>query len=268
MRAEECWRRLRKDFPEICDEEFEYIFRKTINFDYGELFVSDRDLSSGEMAAIAENLKKRKNGKPVEYIFGSARFMGFDFKISEGIFIPKNTTEVLVDEILKVASDGFRIADIGCGAGVIAIVLAKMKTLKVFATDIDEEAVELTKKNARLLGASVETARSDLFEKLSGKFDIIASNPPYVEEEAKLPKEVLLQKGISLFSGADGLDCAKRIIRESSEYLKKGGFLFLEVGYGQAKKVRDVMTENGFGKIKVVNDLSGIPRVVRGKFAS
>ncbi|MCD6412561.1 MAG: peptide chain release factor N(5)-glutamine methyltransferase [Elusimicrobia bacterium] len=267
MRIKDCFRSLRGEFPEICGEDFEYIFAKTAGLDYGVAFVSDGDISSEKISEIKEKLEERKTGKPVEYIFKSARFMGFDFEISEGIFIPRNATEILVGEVLKEVEDAFRLADVGCGSGVIGIVLAKMKKLEVFATDIDERAVELTKKNADRLGVLVEAVRGDLFEKLSGKFDIIVSNPPYVSEGDVLPEEVLRENEISLFSGGEGLDCIRRIVAESGEYLKSGGFLFLEIGFGQSDKVKDLMKENDFCEVRDIRDLSGIPRVIRGRFA-
>lgn len=265
MTARECFGNLREEFNGILKTDFEYLFYETLGINREDIYLSDFSLYDSRINSLRKNLVARMKGKPVEYILGKAVFMGFVFDIEEGIFIPKNSTETLLEKILDRADGAGSLLDVCCGCGAIAISVSLLKKMKTTAVDIDPRALEITKRNAKNLGARVTTFESDIFKNVSGKFDIIAGNPPYVGSMEKLDREVLFQNPKTLFAGDEGMDCIKRIAREAGDYLNLGGWLFLEVGYDQSAAVKKMLEDYGYGAVKIYNDLSGIPRVLEAQ---
>ncbi|MFH1353129.1 MAG: peptide chain release factor N(5)-glutamine methyltransferase [bacterium] len=265
MRVKECFKNLRGEFKGISEEDFEHIFNRTLGIEYGLGYFSENKIKAAERRKLLNNLKLRHAGAPVEYILGQAEFFGMIFDIEDGIFIPKNSTETLLEKILDVTGGASSLLDIGCGCGVIAVSVSLLANLEALAVDIDARALEITKRNADKLGARVITVKSDIFENVSGKFDIIASNPPYVASLEKLDRDVLRQRPQSLFAGAEGLDCIRSIVLQAGDYLKPRGRLFLEIGYDQNAPVRKLLEDCGYADIKFYNDLAGIPRVAEAQ---
>ena len=208
------------------------------------------------------------NGKPLQYITNEQEFMGLKFFINENVLIPQPDTEILVEEVLnklKEKKGEIDILDLCTGSGIIAISLAKYggENLNVYATDISKDAIDVAKKNAKLNNVKVDFIVSDMFENIPNKkFDIIVSNPPYIEEEViyKLSKEVQNEPYIALNGGKDGLYFYKKISKTADMFLKEDGEIFLEIGYNQRKSVTLLFKNN---KVTCIKDLAGNDRVLK-----
>ena len=245
--------------------EYDYIFTETFNLDKAQLYLGDMEVTSCHRCEVLKKLRRRREGVPVEYLFGKAEFMGRVFRTRDRVFFPRNSTESLVEIVSARTSAASRVLDLCCGCGNIAVSVALSAGSEVTAADIDPAAVSLTRENAVALSADIKVVESDLFEKIRGVFDIIVSNPPYIKEGEALGAEVMCENGLALFAGKDGLDCIRRIISGADRFLKHRGLLFLETGFGQSAEVSEIMEKNGFNDIKIFNDLSGMPRVVEGR---
>lgn len=212
-------------------------------------------------------LEKRVNDIPFAYIVGHKEFMKLDFIVNENVLIPRGDTEILVEEALKYRKN--KILDMCTGSGCIAISLAYYLKNKadVTAVDISEEALNVAKQNAKKNNVDVNFIQSDLFSNVNEKYEMIVSNPPYIEREVieSLQSEVKKEPMLALDGGISGLDFYERIIPEAREHLEKNGVLLLEIGYNQAENVKSLMLENDYNNIKVLKDLSGNNRVVIGE---
>ena len=231
--------------------------------------LKDEDLK--KLPEYLELLNKRVSRIPLSQVLGERDFCGFTFKVNEHVLTPRFETEELVSLVAK-QSEEKSILDLCTGSGCIAISLALLgKPKKVTASDISDEALKVAKENAsRLLDESVDftLAKSDLFENLDERFDIIVSNPPYIqtEEVLKLDPEVRdHEPHLALDGGADGLDIYKRIIAKAKDHLNNGGEIFFEIGFDEGKAVSDLLLKAGFMDVKVIKDLSGNDRIVSAK---
>ena len=213
-------------------------------------------------------IEKRASHIPVQHLTGVQDFMGFTFKVNEHVLIPRQDTEVLVEEVLKV-SKGKKVLDMCTGSGCIVISLAKLGQLEsATAVDISTEALKVAKENAASLEAEISFVESDLFEKVEGLYDIIVSNPPYIESEEvdKLAPEVKdHEPRLALDGTEDGLYFYRKIIEEADKYLTENGAIFFEIGYNQGEAVSELLRAKGYQDIKVIKDLPGLDRVVAGK---
>ncbi|MEK6732917.1 MAG: peptide chain release factor N(5)-glutamine methyltransferase [Candidatus Omnitrophota bacterium] len=233
-----------------------------------------KDLAINEVAEeLYDSLVGRwLGGEPVQYITGKAEFMGFDFMVTRDTLIPRPETELLINEICR---GGFEtrpyMLDLCTGCGNIAVSLAKLiPNAEIIGTDISGPALRIAEKNAMLHKVSerIRFYKGDLFEALmfdkNQKFDIIVCNPPYVKEDEIpfLQKEVAAEPGIALNGGEDGLDFYRRIAKGSRYYLKQGGSLVMETGFGQADAVKDIFSLAKFEIDKVIKDFAGIERLV------
>ena len=195
------------------------------------------------------NIEKLTKGIPLQHITHRQEFMKMDFFVDENVLIPRPDTEILVEEVIKIAQkyNSPRILDLCTGSGAIAISLKKfVPNADITAVDISEKALEIAQKNAKKLETKINFLKSDLFDKLDNKkFDIIVSNPPYIRKDVikTLTKEVQKEPKIALDGGYDGLDFYRKITHQSEEYLKFNGYLCFEIGYDQKKDV-----------IKIIND--------------
>ncbi|WKV10242.1 peptide chain release factor N(5)-glutamine methyltransferase [Thermoanaerobacterium sp. CMT5567-10] len=231
----------------------------------------DKEITDDSFNKYMEVLDLRKSGMPYQYIVGEKHFMGLIFNVSPSVLIPRNDTEILVEEVLKRLKSGDTVLDIGTGSGAIAVSIAKYKDVKVYAVDISDEALEVAKENACENGVSdkVIFIKSDLFSSIPKdiKFDLIVSNPPYIRsnEINELQEEVKREPKIALDGGEDGLTFYRRIVKDSINYIKFGGIIAFEVGFNQAWDVKDILIDSGYSDIEVVKDLQGIDRVVLGK---
>ena len=218
--------------------------------------------------AFKEALQKRCTRIPVQHITNIQNFMGLDFYVNEHVLIPRFDTEILVEEVLKELHDGFSILDMCTGSGCILLSLLKYSNnCSGVGVDISENALAVAKENQKRLGLEASFVQSDLFEQITGKYDIIVSNPPYIRSDVipTLMEEVRLHEPILALDGTeDGLFFYRKIVKESTDYLNGGGWLFFEIGYDQGEEVKNLMEENGFKNVKVVKDYAGLDRVVLG----
>ena len=193
-------------------------------------------------------IARREMREPMQYILGSTGFMGLDFHVEPGVLIPRPDTEILCEEALRRLAPGARVLDIGTGSGVLAVSIAKLgKGVSVTAVDVSDTALRIAQGNAERNGAQVLFVKSDCFAALEGeKFDMIVSNPPYIntEEMAQLMPEVMMEPELALFGGEDGLDFYRRISREAGAYLKDGGCLLFEIGWQQKEAVSQLLREH------------------------
>lgn len=217
---------------------------------------------------LEDDLSKLVKGIPIQYITHLQSFYGLDFYINSDVLIPQPDTEILVDEVVKlIENKNLNVLDICTGSGAIAISIAKNTNAKVVASDISESALEVARKNAILNDVNVNFVQSDLFENICQKFDIIVSNPPYIETETLkiLPKEVQNEPIIALNGGKDGLEFYRKISKNAGKYLNYGGILAVEIGYNQKEEVTKIMEKSGFCEIICKKDFAGNDRVVIGK---
>lgn len=216
-------------------------------------------------------LEKRAARFPLQYITGVQEFMGLEFEVDENVLIPRQDTEILVEEVLKVCM-GKSVLDLCTGSGCIILSLAKYGQLKrAVGSDISEKALQVAKRNAKKLNIDVTLVCSDLFEKIRGRFDIIVSNPPYIKTEeyfSLMPEVRDHEPKLALEAGSDGLLYYKRIIKDLPGFIKPGGYVFFEIGYDQGDAVSKLLKQAGFTDIYVKKDLSGLDRVVCAKAVS
>lgn len=214
-------------------------------------------------------LQKRCTHIPVQHITRIQNFMGLDFMVNEHVLIPRFDTEILVEEVMKFLHDGFSILDMCTGSGCILLSLLKYSNnCKGLGVDISTDALAVANKNKENLGVEASFLDSNLFEKVTGKYDIIVSNPPYIRSDVipTLMEEVREHEPILALDGTeDGLFFYRKIVEESPDYLNGGGMLFFEIGYDQAEDVNRLMEKAGFKDVTVVKDFAGLDRVVYGR---
>ncbi|WP_099190069.1 peptide chain release factor N(5)-glutamine methyltransferase [Tepidibacter mesophilus] len=235
----------------------------------------DEEISKKDENRIEALLKQRRKGRPMAYIIGNREFMGLDFFVKEGVLIPRPDTEVLVEDVIEQAKkiDNPMIVDIGTGSGAISVSLAKyIKDSKVYSLDISDDALEVGSINAKNndVEDKITFLKSDVFSSLENediKFDIIVSNPPYIRREDISCLDVDVkdyEPSLALDGGEDGLDFYRKITEDSVEFIKDNGILGYEVGYDQAHDVKNIMIQNGYENIRILEDLASIQRVVIG----
>lgn len=230
----------------------------------------DREVAPDQESAYRELIGRRMDRIPLQHLTGEQEFMGLPFSVNEHVLIPRQDTEILVEEVLRNLHDGMRILDMCTGSGCILISLLHYSNdCEGVGADISEEALEVARENARKLlgGGEIHFISGDLFTNISGKFDVIVSNPPYIRRnviDTLMPEVREHEPKQALDGGGDGLDFYRRIIEESREYLFRGGMLFFEIGYDQKEAVCTLMKEAGFLEIQAVKDYAGLDRVVYG----
>lgn len=214
-------------------------------------------------------LRKRSSHIPLQHITGEQEFMGLTFLVNDQVLIPRQDTEILVEEALKVTAPGMKVLDLCTGSGCILISLMKFcPGLLGTAADLSGEALKVAQKNAERQNVTIRFCQSDLFEAITESFDVIVSNPPYIptDEIDQLMEEVRLHDPRMALDGKeDGLYFYRKITEESDRCLNAGGWLLFEIGCEQAKAVADMMREKKFSKVRVIKDLAGLDRVVIGQ---
>lgn len=240
-----------------------------------EELIKYNECSEEEAEKFLDTIERRCNGEPYAYIVGHKEFMKLNFKVDQNVLIPREDTEVLVNEVIRRVRvlhnlDSIRILDMCTGSGCIAISLAKyINGSKVTAVDISEKALEIARFNANENNVEVSFINSNLFEVLSKdeKFDIIVSNPPYIKKAVidELQEEVKKEPKIALDGGVSGLEFYEKIVNQASYYLNDRGILAFEIGYDQGKEVSELMKKNGYKNVIIIKDLSENDRVVIGE---
>ena len=234
-----------------------------LNIRKEELVIKEnKELDIKIVEKYLSHINKLCNNYPLQYITGKQEFMGYIFEVNDNVLIPRQDTEILVEEALKYANNN--VLELCTGSGIIAISIAKrISTAKVTATDISQKALEVAKKNALKHQADIEFIQSDLFENIQGKYDLIVSNPPYIETGTinNLDEQVKKEPFIALNGGTDGLDFYRKISEEAYKYLNKDGYLCLEIGYNQRNNVMELL-QNKYKNVTCIKDLSGNDRVI------
>ena len=226
------------------------------------------EITQEQLVEYESVLKKRSEHIPLQYITGETEFMGLPFKVNSSVLIPRQDTETLVEEALKVVKPGIKVLDMCTGSGCIIIsILHHGKSLEGYASDISRHAINVAKENAKLNQVTVSFETGDLFDHIKGKYDIIVSNPPYIrtEEIAKLMPEVQNFEPFNALDGKeDGLFFYRKIVEQADNYLNPGGHLLFEIGHDQGQEVSELMVQAGFKDVRVIKDLAGKDRVVTG----
>ena len=233
----------------------------------------DRTVSPEEEKQYLDAVERRSRRIPLQQITGQQEFMGLPFWVNSNVLIPRQDTEVLVEEVLKHTHDGMRILDMCTGCGCILIsILHYSNDCEGLGVDISSPALEVAEENAeRILsgrtGVSARFLQSDLCEAVDGKYDILVSNPPYIRSavvDTLMPEVKDYEPRIALDGEEDGLVFYRRILSDCKKNLKKGGMLFFEIGYDQAEAVKGMMEQAGFLEVTVKKDFGGLDRVVFG----
>lgn len=235
------------------------------------MIYDNKEVENIDRDRYIKNVKRLILGEPLQYITGIQEFMKLNFLVTKDVLIPRPDTEILVEEVIRKAENISNpvILDLCTGSGAIAVSLAKyIKNVHICAIDISSKALEIAKKNAELNGVknNIEFIESNLFDKIKErKFDIIVSNPPYIETETikTLTKDVQSEPKIALDGGKDGLDFYRKIADSGSKYLNRQGYICLEIGYNQRIAVRQILeNKKRYVNINCIKDLCGNDRVI------
>lgn len=237
-------------------------------------------IDSGKLAEYAELINKRAEHIPLQHITGIVNFYGREYKVNANVLIPRQDTEILVEEVMKLTNSESRVLDMCTGSGCIIISLAASGHTSengAVAIDISDDALKVADYNKKYNNADyIKLIKSDMFSSSEceqyknedNRFDVIVSNPPYIptKDIDELSEEVRLHDPVLALDGdTDGLKFSKAITKQSVNYLKENGYLCYEIGYNQAEDVRNIMEQCGYSGIKVIKDLAGLDRVVIGR---
>ena len=272
----------------------EMIIFHAAGMDRLEAYINNPDISGAVSGRIRRLLQRRIKGEPVQYIVGHINFLGLTIEVGRGVLIPRPETELLVQEAIKTVLspqftiqgsgnnvehgtwdiEHFSVLDLCTGSGCIALALAKeFPRAEVIGSDVSAKALSFAKANARANSINnVRFIRGELFGPVKGRrFDIITANPPYIrtEEMGSLQREILdWEPEEALDGGLDGLDFYRSILSSAGIHLNPGGLIFLELGYDQADLVRQLADRKGFKDVSVVEDFSGIGRILKARSES
>lgn len=210
---------------------------------------------------------KINEGYPLQYAIGKWNFYGLDLLVDKRALIPRYETEILVDLIINDNSNNKKILDIGTGSGAISLALSKnLKDSKIIGVDISKKAIDLANENKIKLNINnVEFKESDIFSNIEEKFDIIVSNPPYINKEdfEKLDNKLYYEPQNALYGGEDGLYFYKKIIKNAKNFLNKNGKIYLEIGYDQKDSISNLLEEYGYKQIKSYKDFNDFDRIIK-----
>lgn len=232
----------------------------------------EREISEEEQKAYEEGIEKRAAHIPLQQITGTQNFMGFDFLVNEHVLIPRQDTEILVEEVMQHLHDGMRLLDVCTGSGCILLSLLKYSNdCEGVGVDLSQEALKVAKENARILEKSNQATFlcGDLLSPVDGTFDIIVSNPPYIRTEVidtLMPEVRDHEPRMALDGKEDGLYFYRRITEQAGKHLLRGGKLFFEIGFDQGQQVKDLMETNGFKEVEIRQDYARLDRVVYGTY--
>ena len=229
----------------------------------------EEDITQDAQKEYEIAVQKRAEHIPLQYIIGEQEFMGLRFKVNSNVLIPRQDTETLVEQVLKIVKPGMKVLDLCTGSGCVLIsVLKNAPELTGMGSDISKTALLVAKENAKLHEVDAEWVRSDLFDNITETFDVIMANPPYIptgENLSLMPEVRDFEPENALDGGADGLDFYRKIAGQVKDYLNPGGYVYMEIGYDQGEAVSELMRNAGFTEVEVIKDLARNDRVVKGK---
>lgn len=261
----------KKQFAEagIDESDAEWIYAIVLEMNRSELS-EQRVIKPSETRKLTEIIEKRLKGRPLWYIIGDVEFYDCKINVDERALIPRPETEILAQQVVKTAEDGDKILDMCTGSGCIAVSVAKHckgKKVQITAADVSDAAIMLAKENANYNSVDINFIQSDLFSRVHGRFNIIVCNPPYIKssEIATLQSEVRdYEPRIALDGGDDGLEFYRRLAKEVTRFITRGGLLMLEVGEGQAEEVLKLFDKREYAM--VVKDFAGVDRFLKIAF--
>lgn len=229
----------------------------------------EEDITQDAQKEYEIAVQKRAEHIPLQYIIGEQEFMGLRFKVNSNVLIPRQDTETLVEQVLKIVKPGMKVLDLCTGSGCVLIsVLKNAPELTGMGSDISKTALLVAKEDAKLHEVDAEWVRSDLFDNITETFDVIMANPPYIptgEILSLMPEVRDFEPENALDGGADGLDFYRKIAGQVKDYLNPGGYVYMEIGYDQGEAVSELMRNAGFTEVEVIKDLARNDRVVKGK---
>ena len=274
--------KLKENSIEDASFKAEILLQYILNMNKTEIIInSEREVQHDLEQKYIAYLDEVITGKPIQYITHKQEFMGLNFYVDESVLIPQPDTEILVEETIRTVTannkqlgQNIKILDLCTGSGAIAISLEnylknKFET-EIIASDVSKKAIDVAKRNARENNAKVKFIISDMFENIKeNNFDIIVSNPPYIEKATiiTLSKEVQNEPHLALDGGIDGLDFYKIIAKEGYKHLKSGGYILVEIGYNQKESVSNIFKEytDQYIEVNCIKDLNGQDRVIEVK---
>lgn len=224
------------------------------------------ELNNKQIERLKDIINKRENSYPLQYAIGEWEFYNIRLKVDKRALIPRFETEIIVDYLIKSSMKKDRILDIGTGSGAIALSLAKnIENTYVIGSDIEDNALSLALENKEFTGIeNVDFVKSDLFKNIKGKFDLIISNPPYINKKdyEDLDKELYFEPKSALYGGEDGLYFYREIIRNACKFLTDKGHLVFEIGYDQKNVLNRLLLEHGFVNIQNIKDFNDFDRFI------
>ncbi|MGC4090977.1 MAG: peptide chain release factor N(5)-glutamine methyltransferase [Polyangiaceae bacterium] len=258
--------------------EAELLLGHVLGVDRIRLIVeSTRLLEEGELQSYREVIKRRRRGEPIAYIRGEREFYGLPLRVDARVLVPRPDSETLVETALRRTLSRSlygRALDLCTGSGCIALAFAHARpTWRLTASDVSEPSLALARENAERLGKlrHISFVHGDLFGAVSpaARFELISGNPPYIPraEIAELAPDVRdFEPRLALDGGDDGLDLVRRIVEQAPTFLSPGGVLALEIGFGQAPQVAQLLEQRGFVRVERDRDYGGVERVVSGVY--
>ncbi len=281
MTVKEVREKIQKRLQKAEIEDFEYEVWMLLEWKLGigraEYFMDpDREIPDKAWMSLNEVLRERERRVPLQYLMGSCEFMGYTFEVDERVLIPRQDTECLVELAVEKIRQTLReqascqVLDICTGSGCIGISVKLLcPEAEVTLSDVSEGALDVAKKNAWNLGASVRTIESDLFENIQGSYDYILSNPPYIPSrviEGLMPEVREFEPRIALDGTEDGLYFYRAIAEDAVGYLRPGGWLIFEIGQEQGEDLLSILREQGFENTEIKKDLAGLDRIAVGRW--
>lgn len=248
-----------------------YLLSHVTGLTRAEFFIKGDELMSEEQERQYEELLARRTShEPLQYIIGTQEFMGLSFVVRDGVLIPRQETELLVEEALPL-SKGKRVLDMCTGSGCIIVSIAKLANpAQAVGVDVSEQALAVAKENATRLEVQASFLQSNLFEQVEGQFDVIVSNPPYIASNVipeLMPEVREYEPMLALDGKEDGLFFYRTIISQAKEYLVEDGTILFEIGHDQGEAVATLLEQAGYENIVVKKDYAGLNRIVRAVVA-
>ena len=255
------------------EHEADWIISHVTGMSQADFVLHPREITDEEMREIEDIITRRNSGEPLQYILGHTEFMGMTFKVNDLVLIPRQDTETLVESVVsKIGKKKLSVLDIGTGSGCIGISIAKLcKNTDVTVLDYSDSILAVAKENADLNGVNIKTLHCDILEEVpEGKYDVIVSNPPYIETDTIFSLDNIVssyEPVEALDGGFDGLMFYRRIAEEvAKDILNENGIIAFEIGYNQGEEVSDILREEDFSNVRVIKDSCDNDRVVVARY--